>query len=222
MKEIHIPEPYQNIFILLFTITSILLLLNKLWYNKRLTTNISKPNIYIFEYESQSGYVLSVYNINSILFEILSYTLYIIAILKTGQTTRLFSVPNTINWKTLLLITTVYFALKIIFETVYIFLIKQNNFLNKIRFIRRTYEYYTFFYLFFAAFLVFYFPYQSPFFFYLIITISSLWMINIWTSIYISLRKHTEMKTYQNILYLCLSEILPFILTNGWIIFQIL
>ncbi len=222
MKEIHIPEPYQNIFILLFSVTSILLLLNKLWYNKRLTTNISKPNVYIFEYESKSGYALSVYNLNSILFEILSYTLFVIAILKTGQITRIFSTRNTANWKTLLLITSIYFALKFIFETVCIFLIKQNNFLDKIRFIRRTYEYYTFFYLFFTAFLVYYFPYLSPFFFYLIITISSLWMINIWTSIYISLRKHTEMKTYQNILYLCLSEILPFILTNGWIIFQIL
>ncbi len=222
MKELVKPDFFQNTFILLYSIAAFFLVLNKLWYNKRLSLNISKPNVYIFEFESQSAYFLTAYNLNAILFKILSYTLYNVTILKIARNYLNISFQNRIDWQILVLATTGYFILKFILETLYVFLIKQSNFLNKIRFIRTTYEFYTFFYLFFVGFLVYYFPFQSRVFFYLIITISVIWIAGVWANIYVSLRKHTEFKTYQIILYLCLSEILPFILLNGWIIFQIL
>ncbi len=222
MKELIKPEFYQNIFIILYSITGILLVLTKLWYNKRLSLNINRPNVYIFEFESQSKYFLTVYNLSNGIFKILTYTLYIISILKIGKNNIIITINNKINWQLLILITFAYFVLKFFIETIYIFLIKQSSYLNKIRFIRITYENYTFFYLFFVIFLVFYFPYQSILFLYLIISISIIWIISIWINIYISLRKHTKLRTFQNILYLCLSEILPFILVNAWIIFQIL
>ena len=221
MKEILKPEFYPNIFILLFSIAGLLLTFTKLWFNKRLSLNISRPNVYLFEYESQSKHIFSSYNINTGLFKILTYTLYIISILKLALANHDLSIRN-INWRLLLLIVTGYFVLKFFLEIIFVLLIKKSNFLNKIRFVRTTYENYTIFYLFFFSFLIYYFPYQSSIFLYLIISISIIWILGAWTNIYISLRKHTVLKTYQIILYLCLSEILPFILVNGWIIFQII
>ena len=221
MKELIKPEYYPNIFILLFSIAGLSLLFSKLWFNKRLNINVSRPNVYIFEFESQSKHIFSSYNINAGLFKILTFTLYIISVLKSGLANPDLSVNN-INWDFLLLVITGYFILKFFLEAIFVFSIKKSNFLNKIRFVRTTYENYTFFYLFFISFLVYYFPYQSVIFLHLIISISIVWIIGVWLNIYFSLRKHTELKTYQNILYLCLSEILPFILLFGWVIFQIL
>ncbi len=222
MKELFREEFFQNTFIILFFIAAILLMFGKLWFNKRLNINLTTPNIYIFEYESRAQNILSFYNLNAFLFKILTYTLLIIAILKLVKLNFALSGQPALSWYVILVIAAGYLVLKIILEILLLVLLKKSRFLTKIRFIRTTYENYAVFYLFLMAFLIYYFPYQSTVFFYLIISISIIWIIGLWINLFNSLRKHTGLKSYQIFLYLCLSEILPFILVTGWIIFQIL
>ncbi len=222
MKELVREDFFQNIFVLLFSIAVFLFMFSKLWFNKRLNINITAPNIYIFEYESQSQNLVSLYNLNAFIFKILAYTLFIIAFLKFFNLN--FKLPNQheLTWAIIMISATGYLGLKIILEILLLILLKKSKFLMKIRFIRTTYENYIVFYLFLMAFLIYYFPYQSKVFFYIIVSISAIWLIGLWTNLFNSLHKHTSLKSYQIFLYLCLSEILPFILVTGWIIFQIL
>jgi len=222
MKELFREEFFQNTFIILFSIAAILLMFGKLWFNKRLNINLTTPNIYIFEYESRAQNILSFYNLNAFLFKILTYSLLIIAILKQVKLNFVLSGKPGWSWYVTLVIATGYLGLKIILEILWLILLKKSKFLTKIRFIRTTYENYAVFYLFLMAFLIYYFPYQSKVFFYIILSISVIWLIGLWTNLFNSLHKHTSLKSYQIFLYLCLSEILPFILVTGWIIFQIL
>ncbi len=222
MAELVKPGFYQTSFVVLFLVAALLLLMNKLWFDKRFTINIKAPNIYIFEYESRAQNLFSLYNLNSLLFKIISYTLYVVALFKTVSSSQDWSKKQFPEWHKLLIAVAFYLVLKFIFEIVLIILIKKGKFLSKIRFIRTAYENYTVFYLFILAFLTYYFPYQTPLFFYLIISVSIVWFVTLWLNLYNSLSKHTDLKTYQIFLYLCLSEILPIILVTGWIIFQIL
>ena len=222
MKELVREDYLQNTFMILFLVAALLLMFGKLWFNKRLSINLTTPNIYIFEYESQAQNLMSFYNLNAFVFKIITYSLLIIAILNFVKINFISPMDQELSWQIIMISVVSFLGLKIILEILLLILLKKSKFLTKIRFIRTTYENYAVFYLFLMAFLIYYFPYKSVLIFYLTVSVSVIWMMILWVSIYNSLSKHTDLKTYQIFLYLCLSEILPFILIIGWIIFQIL
>jgi len=215
-------QELSNLFLGLFFGAVFILFFIKLFFGKRYSLNTGSPNIYIFEYESKLGRLLSSYNLLNLLFKLISYLLFSLAFLSFYQIIGRFSYSIYNVYFKIFLLLVIYVFVKLVIDDLYMRIIKESNFISKIRFIRLSYENYFGFYLFILAFLIFFFPIKSQIFFIISISVSILW--GIWTLLifYISLTKHIDIKKYQIILYLCLSEILPFISLIGWIIFQIL
>ncbi len=211
-----------NFFILLFLSTAILLVVNKLLYPKQFSLNISFPNIYIFEFESQSHRRWSLYNLLNAIMHFMAYVLFVLSVVFFGQVSFSKSFDFLSLIKPVFKIYIIFLVAQLFFEQGYLRLIKQTAKLHKISAIRRTYETYLSFYLILLSFFIYYFPYKSIVAFYVIITISIIWFVITLLNFYNSLTKHTELKTYQLFLYLCLTEILPLITLIWWISFQIL
>ena len=214
---------HQELFWIIFVITGILWLINNMLYRKRFIKNVKSPNIYIFEYESHSGHIFSLYNIlnfttnifiNTLLISALSYY-YNIAFEKN----ILFDQKLFIR---LLSIVAIFVLLKKIISFIYLFISKKNNFFSKITFIRRSVEVYKNFYWYLFAFLIWFFPVKNRLIFFVFLSISISWYLLTQLKSYHNFTKHTDIKSYQLFLYLCLSEILPFIILIWWISFQIL
>jgi len=212
----------SNLFLGLFFGAVFILFLLKSLLGKRYSLNTGSPNIYIFEYESKAGRLFSLYNISNLLFKLITYLLFSLAILSFHQIIGRISYSIINVYVKIFLFLVIYFFIKLFVDYLYMRIIKKSNFISKIRFIRLSYENYLAFYLFILAFLVFFFPVKNHIFFIVTISISILWFIFAFSNFYNSLTKHLDLKKYQIILYLCLSEILPFISLIGWIIFQIL
>jgi len=218
----HTGQGLSNLFLGLFFGAVFILFFLKLLLGKRYSLNTGSPNIYIFEYESRAGRLLSSYNILNLLFKLFSYLLFSLAILSFHQNIAHFSSSIFNIFLKIFLLLIIYVFVKLVIDDLYMRIIKKSKFISKIRFIRLSYENYLAFYLFIIAFLSFFFPVKNQIFFIIIISISTLWGIWTFLNFYNSLTKHIDIKKYQIILYLCLSEILPFISLIGWIIFQIL
>jgi len=208
----------SNIFIGTFFFTGLLILLNYYAYPKRYRLNISRPNIYIFEYETQILNQFSFYNIiNSLVYLLTLLLIYMVFVNFLPEQHYNFSFYNKLLGAFIL-----FLLLKKLLSLSSYFFIKNYKILSKMHFITGTYNTYLIFYLFLLSFLAFYFPFKSMAFFYVIVFISIIWILYIWASMYSAVSKHTDIKSYQLFLYLCLSEILPLILLTGWISFQII
>jgi len=215
-------QEFSNLFFGLFFGAVIILFFLKLLLGKRYSLNTGSPNIYIFEYESRAGRLFSSYNLLNVTFKLFSYLLFSLSILSFYQINGHFSYSIFNIYIKIFLLLVIYIIVKLFIDDLFMRIIKKSNFISKIRFIRLSYENYLAFYLFILAFLSFFFPVKNQIFFIIIISISVLWGIWTFLNFYNSLTKHIDIKNYQIILYLCLSEILPFISLIGWIIFQIL
>ncbi len=215
-------DPINDWFLGLFLLLGLLILFFKALYPKRFGLNIKSPNIYIFEYEAQTGRWLSFYNTGFFIIKLWTYVLFSLALIYFYQQIISAKILDLILINKLFLTLLICLVAKLILEILYFILIKKINLLNKIRFIRAAFENYQAFYLFIISFLIFYSPVHSGVLFYLIVTLSILWWLIVLYNLYGSIKKHSDIKKYQIILYLCLSEILPFIVVIGWIIFQIL
>ena len=194
------------------------MLINYLFYTKRYQLNITRPNIYIFEYESQILNPISLYNI-------LNAVIYILSLFIFYLSFENFFKIDAIDFywykKLLTGIVTFLIAKNILTYVLYHFN-KQNNKFKKLRFINTTYNTYLGLYLFLFSFFFFYFPYKNKYLLWIIISISMLFIISTWFNIFQNYNKHFYMKSYKLFLYLCLTEILPLITLIGWISFQIL
>ncbi len=212
----------NDLFLELFITLGFLLVITKSLFPKRFSLNIKSPNIYIFEYEAQVGQRFSFYNLIHFVIKLAVFVIFFLALIHYYQFMAPINIQPKILISGLFKIFFVYSIIKSLIEIIFTFLIKKNKYLNKIMFIRLAYENYQVFYLYFLAFLIYFLPFHSLLFFYVIVTISTVWLFINLFNLYVSIRKHLDIKKYQIILYLCLSEILPFIVVIGWIIFQIL
>jgi len=200
----------------------VLLAFLKITTPKRFNLNISSPNIYVFAYEAQAHHLWSFYHLIFLLFKFIASSLFSLTLIFLFQKQIHFSIDIWYMIKFLSVAWMLFFIAKYLIEILYVIIIKKHKFMHKLRFIRQSYENYFFFYLFIFSFLSFYFPVKNFWIVGIIITISTLWTLLVWYNIYNNIHKHIDIKSYQIFLYLCLSEILPFIVIIGWIIFQIL
>lgn len=212
----------DNRFVSLFFLGFLFLVLIKIFAPKQFDLNITSPNIYIFEYESQMGKWFSLYNLFFFLVKLISYILFMLAISQFHHSSLHLQAIDFHVIPKLFLIFLIFILMKFFLELLFLFIIKKQSYYKKLQFIRISFDNYLAFYLFILSFLIFYFPSQPFWFFWVIIGFSVLWFIFFLLNLYNSLSKHSDLKSYQIILYLCLSEILPFIVVIGWIIFQIL
>ncbi len=213
---------YHNFFLIFFVIGLFIMIILKVLYPKRYNLNTSSPNIYLFAYESQAGYTFSNYNALNFLLKYIAWVLFLIALLTYCQYVTGASCLTPQLLKQLSLFIGYYLLVKILIEVIYFLMIKKSGLLPRIRFIRLSYENFGAFYFFLYAFLIYFFPYKNLGALLIILAISTLWMLWILLNFQSNISKHVNLKRYQIFLYLCLSEILPFIAIIGWIIFQIL
>ncbi len=215
---------YNNIFVVLFFLAAFFIFLNKFFYYNRFMLNVTKPNIYVFEYESHSQRFLSLYNTFSFILNVFSFFLFTIALISYTQIVM--SGMDRLEYIHLLLqlikAIGVYFIVKNLIALILYLWEKKSKKIKKLIIIRIIYQTYGTFYLYVFSFLIYFFPYKIPFVYYLIITVSVLWLIFNFLNMFHNMRKHIHMKSYQLFLYLCLSEILPLIILIWWISFQIL
>ena len=213
----------QDFFWLIFVIAGILWLINRTLYHKRFIKNVSYPNVYIFEYESHSGHIFSFYNIINYIIGILVYILLISALFMfyQGLAGKNFILDKKL-FTHLTLYIFIYAIVKTILSFLYLFLTKKSSFFSIISFIRRSFEVYKNFYWYLFAFLIWFFPVRNTFIFIVFLSISVLWYLSVQIKSINNFIKHTDIKSYQLFLYLCLSEILPIIILIWWISFQIL
>ena len=211
----------QNIFTVLFLFVSVLILFNMYTSHAKYKLNITHPNIYVFEYERQSKSVISSYQIINTIVRILGYTLLFTSLLYyyTVCINNFFSIEKLIG---VFFLSFLFVVLKPIFVSIYFFSINKYDNLYKIRHIRVTFDIFLIFYLIFLSFLVFFFPYHKILILIIIITLIVLLYIYYLLNYTNSLTKHIKFKTYQLILYLCISEILPIMLVIYWLSFHII
>jgi len=194
------------------------MLMNHYLYPKRYLLNISRPNVYVFEYENQILNQFSLYNILNIVIYLLTFLLMFLVFISFSPEFKYnFSIYNKLLSALIL-----YFLLKNLFSFLMYFFIKNYKVLSKLRFIHSTFNVYLSFNVYILSFLFFYLPVKNNIYIYVIASISILWAISIWFSIYKNFHKHTELKSYQLFLYLCLTEILPLIVLIKWISLQII
>jgi hypothetical protein len=212
----------QNLFWIIFVFTGILWLIFQMLYHKRFNKNIKVPNIYIFEYESQSGKFFTLYNILSFITSI-SVNLLIIITLINAYFSAFDKNKNIFDdFLPLILSVIIFLAAKKFLSFLYLFITKKNAFFSKIIFIRRSFEVYKNFYGYLLSFLIWFFPIISPSFFYIFLSISGLWYLSVLLKTFHNFIKHTGIGSFQLFLYLCISEILPLIILIWWISFQII
>ncbi len=213
----------NNFFISIFFLTAMVLLLNNFFYKSRFRLNISRPNVYVFEYESHSQRWFSLYNILNIFLRLGTYLLILLSFLSFLQTVRQLDFLSYLHLTVSLFYGILtYFTGKNLMAILFYILPKKRKESNKINIIRVIYETYINFYFFAASFLFYFLPVKTHVFLYLIIVISIVWLVINWLNMIQNMMRHTNMKTYQLFLYLCLSEILPLIILIWWISFQIL
>jgi len=212
-----------SFFIGLFLWAALVVMFNRFFYASRFSLHITRPNVYIFEYESHSQRFFSLYNILNFLFQFLTCFLVIIAI--TGYF-KAVNQKEYLEWIWILFQTfkavLVYFMLKKILSFMIYLMSKKRKEIQKMTVIKEIYATYTCFYFFIGSFLIYFFPYKSKTILYVIIFISISWLINNGLNTWQNLTKHLNFKSYQLFLYLCLTEILPLIILIWWISFQII
>jgi hypothetical protein len=215
--------PHQHLFWFVFIFTGFLLIFNKQLNPKQFKKNVTSPNIYVFEYESLSGRVFSIYNLVHYLATFLVYLLLSYAFI-THYTFAYKPAQNlSANVFVLLgLSVLAFFAVRIFLSFLYLLIFKKIGFFNKIHFIRRSFGVYRIFYWYLLSFLFYFFPFKNIITFYVFTSISIIWYLFVLQKNYNSFEKHTDFKSYQLFLYLCVSEIIPFIILIWWISFQIL
>jgi len=212
----------DNFFIILLFFTAVILIMAKFFYPKRFGLNISHPNIYVFEYESQAHRSFSLYNILISIIRFSAYLLLLLSFMFFYEQTYDYKIDVLAILEEILMAYLYYVFIKLLLELLLLKLVKKHKKNKKIGTIRRTYETYLAFYFILLSFFIYYYPYKNSFSFYLIVWFSiSLFILAI-LNLHNSLSKHIEMNTYQLFLYLCLTEILPLISLIWWISFQIL
>ncbi len=220
---LHNLQPYyHNLFLSLYFAGLLSIILMYILFQKRFSLNIYSPNIYLFDYEAQSVYTLSLYNILSFILKYITWLLFFLALAVYCLSFTRVTCLSTEKIHQLFIVVGLYLIAKFVLELLYIIWIKKTEILGRIRFIRLSYENFAAFYFFLWAFLIYFFPYKNLLLLILIIVLSALWMMWILINFQNNISKHIHLKKYQIFLYLCLSEILPFIIIIGWIIFQIL
>ena len=198
------------------------MLLNRTLFINRYILNVTRPNVYLFEYESQRKRSFTLYNVINFFIRFFSYLLIsfsFVYFINKIYFTQPFS--NAMLTRIVEILVT-YFIVKIIIDYLFVMLYKKQKNVKQITEIRLTYQNFVAFYLFIISFFLFYFPYKNPLNFYIIITLSIIFILTTLLNYYHSLIKHINIKPYQIFLYLCLSEILPLITMIFWISFQIL
>jgi len=195
------------------------MLFNYLFYPKRFQLNISRPNVYIFEYETQVSNQISLYNLLNTLTYILSLFLLYLSFEKfSGRHHQI----DLMEYKRLVSGIIFYFIGKNFLTYLIYYFNKQDKKYHKLRFINSVFNTYLGFQLYILSFLFFFFPYNKAYLLLIITIISSLFILSVWFKIFINYSKHFYMKSYKLFLYLCLTEILPLIMLIGWISFHIL
>jgi len=212
----------QNIFIVFFLLAGLLLLINRIVHPNKFLLNISKPQVFIFEYESHEKRVFSLYNILNIFSGIIINALFVFSIVFFVN-----KLYFTVDFSFKFFLNIIWLVLGMYF---YAFVVdffiswryKKINNISRIKQIRLAFLTYNNLYLFVISFFVFFFPVINKIsfsflmlFFILIFSLSSIKYLE-------SLKMHINFKTYQLFLYLCLLEILPILFVIYWISFHIL
>jgi hypothetical protein len=211
----------QNVFAVALLLTGLLMMFNMYISKSKYLLNITQPNVYVFEYERQSKTAISSYQIINLLIRIIGYTLFFTSIL------YFYAKTNQIDLSVYAVINIFLIALFIVFNkyitvALFFFLIKKVADLHKIRHIRTAFDVYFNFYLIFLSFFIFFFPFHKSLGFISIMAITILFYMYYLLNYSNSLIKHINFKTYQLILYLCISEILPIMLVIYWLSFHII
>ncbi|GEM_PF-5537226 len=197
----------------------LLLIFIKFSYNNRFRLNVSKPNVYIFEYESSARKVITPYNILFASFQIISYTLLVFSLASRFFSNNKFSYGLLFQ---IFLLITVYTFYKVVAEFLLMIAFKKTTLTQMFKHIRVSFHNYLSYYTFFVSFFLYFFPFQNNIFSYLTIVFTSIFIFLNGLKYYNSIKKHTNLKTFQIFLYLCILEILPIIFVFYWVSFQIL
>ena len=215
-------ENIQNLYVGLFFLEITFIFLIRILFFKRYLLNVTRPNVYIFEYETQLKKQFTLYSIITLAIRYFSYLAFGIAIIYFINTVFFEQAFSNTILKDITLVLLSYFFVKYIIDYIYIFFFKKIKNISKISSISRTYQNFAGFYLYLTSFFIFFFPFKNKTSFYLIVTLSVIFISISLLNYYYSLKKHIDLKPYQILLYLCLSEILPLIMMIYWISFQIL
>ena len=215
-------ENIQNLYVGIFFLIITFIFLIRILFFKRYLLNVTRPNIYIFEYESQLNKQFTLYSIINSAIRYFSYLAFGIAIIYFINTVFFEQAFSNTVLKDISLVLLSYFFAKSIIDYIYIFFFKKIKNISKISSISLTYQNFAGFFLFIASFLIYFFPFKNKISFYIITTLSVIFISISLLNYYYSLKKHIDLKPYQIFLYLCLSEILPLITMIYWISFQIL
>jgi hypothetical protein len=224
VKYINIVRTYvdlQNVFVIAMLITSLLIMFNMITSRTKYLLNISAPNVYVFEYERHSKNVFSAYQILNILIRILGFTLLFVSILfyYSNISRKVFPFFSIVS---IFILSSIFVLHKYLTVAFIVFLMKKKENLHEIRHIRVTFEIFLNFYLIIFSFFIFFMPIHNMLIFIVITSLIALYYL-FWAGNYSnSLIKHINFKTYQFILYLCISEILPIMLVIYWLSFHIL
>lgn len=216
-------QQHKVVFIILFFITALLLMYIRYFYKSRFMLNVSKPNVYIFEYESLSSLFFSQYHFLSFFLRFLTSAMLIISIIEYIPQIRNLSFLNYLKLSSNIILSLMLFFfikrfLSIIF---YVWKRKQKKWFM-LNTIRNVYWSFMSFYFFVISFLVYFFPFKSTLFFILIAVALTFYIVINWIQMFLNISKHTDLKSNQIFLYLCTTEILPLTVLVWWISFQIL
>jgi len=211
----------QEIFTISFFLVSLLVMFNMYASRAKYLLNITHPNIFVFEYERQSKSIFSFYQILNFVIRILGYILFFSSLMYyVAQCANAdFRIEDIIR---IFLLSLLFVLFKSIIIAFYLFAIKKSADLYMIRHVRIAFEVYFNFYLIILSFLIFYFPYHKILIFIVILIVVAFFYIYYQLNYLNSLTKHIKLKTYQLILYLCISEILPIMLVIYWLSFHII
>jgi hypothetical protein len=211
----------QNVFTISFFIVSLLIVFNMYASRAKYILNITRPNIFVFEYERQSKSIFSSYQILNLIIRVIGYTLFFTSLMFyiAKSSGRYLHIDN---FAILFFLSLFFVLFKPVIIGLYLILIKKSADLYLIRHIRVAFEVFFNFYLVILSFLIFFIPYHKMLIFILIMILLAVFYVYYLLNYFNSLTKHIKFKTYQLILYLCISEILPIMLVIYWLSFHII
>ncbi len=210
-----ITPTFFNLFTIILGLSLLIILFLRFAYSRRYLMNIYKPNVYLFEYESQKKYIFSIYFILNIIVKL--FSLILISLSFYSFTKQLDTLHILLKTG---IVSLMYFVYIIVAEPLFLLMIKKRKYYGDIIFVTNSFDNHLAFFLIIISFLIFYFPVKNH------ITLIISWIILfvfLITSMFTLrelINKHINFNKYQNFLYLCTSKILPISILIYWLIFQ--
>ncbi len=213
----HVTPVINNIYIVAFAISLSLILFLRFAYNKRYLLNIYRPNVYLFEYESQKKYFLSPYSTLNFILKYFSLILIILSFYSFRKNYDILSEILQIGIAILL-----YFLYIMLIDPLFLVMLKKIKLYKNLIFVTNSFDNYLSFYFIILSFFIFYFPYKNN----ITLIISSVIVILFYffslLNLFTLINKHINLKKSQIFLYLCTSKILPILVLIYWLIFYTL